>query len=82
MGVTGEKVAYNLRIKLFDKIDLVGSGFIKENSKGQIFSRLNNDLMNIREFVSSKFSDICAHILSIAFVLILVFTCYHVMKYS
>ncbi len=73
MGVTGEKVAYNLRMKLFDKMDLVGSGFINENSKGQIFSRLNNDLMNIREFVSSKFSDIYAQILSIAFVLILVF---------
>ena len=72
MGFTGEKVAYNLRMKLFDKIDTVGSGFIQENSKGLIFSRLNNDLMNIREFVSSRISEIYAQILLIAFVLVLI----------
>ena len=72
MGTLGEKVAYNLRMGLFDKIDVVGSGFIGENSKGQILSRLNNDLMNIREFVSSKISEIYAQILLIVFVLILI----------
>ena len=60
MGVIGEKVAYNLRMKLFDKLDAVGSGFIQENSKGQILSRLNNDVMNIREFVS--FYVICFYL--------------------
>ena len=71
MGITGEKVAYNLRMKLFDKIDAVGSGFIQENSKGLIMSRLNNDVMNIREFVSSKISEIYAQILSIVLVIVL-----------
>ena len=71
MGVIGEKVAYNLRMKLFDKIDLIGSGFIQENSKGQILSRLNNDVMNIREFVSSRISEIFAQIISIVLVAVL-----------
>ena len=71
MGITGEKVAYNLRMKLFDKIDLIGSGFIQENSKGQILSRLNNDVMNIREFISSRISEIFAQILSIVLVVVL-----------
>ena len=71
MGTIGEKVAYNLRMQLFDKIDAIGSGYIKENSKGLIFSRLNNDVMNIREFVSSRFSDIYAQILSITLVIVL-----------
>ena len=71
MGITGEKVAYNLRRKLFDKIDAVGPGFIQENSKGLIMSRLNNDVMNIREFVSSRFSEIYAQILSIVLVIVL-----------
>ena len=74
MGATGEKVAYNLRMKLIDKIDDVGSGFIQENSKGLILSRLNNDVMNIREFVSSKISEIFAQILSIILVIILMMT--------
>ena len=71
MGATGEKVAYNLRMKLFDKLDVVGSGFIQGNSKGLVLSRLNNDVMNIREFVSSRISDIFAQILSIIFVMVL-----------
>ena len=71
MGTISEKVAYNLRMQLFDKIDAIGSGYIKENSKGLIFSRLNNDVMNIREFVSSRFSDIYAQILSMILVIVL-----------
>ena len=71
MGATGEKVACNLRMKLFDKLDAVGSGFIQENSKGLVLSRLNNDVMNIREFVSSRISEIYAQILSIVFVVVL-----------
>ncbi|WP_407414657.1 ABC transporter transmembrane domain-containing protein [Methanobrevibacter sp.] len=71
MGVMGEKVAYNLRMKLFDGIDAVGPAFIQENSKGLIMSRLNNDVMNIREFVSTRFSEIYAQILSIVLVIVL-----------
>lgn len=73
MGITGEKVAYGLRMQLFDKMDLIGSGFIQENSKGQILSRLNNDVMNIREYVASRFSEIYAQILTIVLVLVIIF---------
>ena len=73
MGPIGEKVAYDLRMKLFDKIDAVGSENIKENSKGLFFSRLNNDVMNLREFVSSKLTDIYAQFISIILVLVLIF---------
>ena len=72
MGIVGEKVAYNLIMELFDKIDVVGSGFIQENSKGHILSRLNNDLMIIREFITFRFSEIYAQILLIIFVLVLI----------
>ena len=72
MGIIGEKVAYNLRMELFDKIDGIGSDFIQENSKGHILSRLNNDLMLIREFFSFRFPEIYAQILSIVFVLVLI----------
>lgn len=75
MGVIGEKAAYKLRMGLFDRLDDVGTRHIKPNSKGLVMSRLNNDVMNIREFVSSRFSEIYAQILSIALVLVLmVFT--------
>ena len=59
-------------MQLFDKMDLIGSGFIQENSKGQILSRLNNDVMNIREYVASRFSEIYAQILTIVLVLVII----------
>ena len=59
-------------MELFDKIDVIGSEFIQENSKGHILSRLNNDLMVIKGFVSSRLSEIYAQILLIAFVFVLI----------
>ena len=73
MGILGEKVAYNLRMNLFDKLDVVGSDFIQDNSKGQVLSRLNNDVMNVRQFVSSRISEFYAQILLVVFVFVLIF---------
>lgn len=72
MVFVGEKIAYNLRMELFDKLDIIDSKFIHQNSKGTILSRLNNDLMNVREFVTIHISEICAQFLSILFVIILI----------
>ena len=74
MVFIGEEIAYNLRMELFDKLDVIDSKFLKQNSKGHIFSRLNNDLMNIREFVTIHISEIFAQFLSIIFVIILILT--------
>ena len=73
MAFIGEKIAYNLRMELFEKLDIIDSKFI-QNAKGQILSRLNNDLMNVREFASMHISEIFAKFLSIIFVIILILT--------
>ena len=74
MAFIGEKVAYNLRMELFEKLHIMDSDFIQHDSKGHILSRLNNDLMNIREFVTIHISEIFAQVLSIVFVIILILT--------
>ena len=74
MVFIGEKIAYNLRMELFDKLDVIDSKFLQQNSKGHLFSRLNNDLMNIREFVTTHISEIFAQFLSVIFVIILILT--------
>lgn len=74
MVFVGEEIAYNLRMELFEKLDFIDSKFIQQNSKGHIFSRLNNDLMNIREFVTLHVSEIFAQFISIFFVTILILT--------
>ncbi len=71
MVYIGEEIAYNLRMQLFEKLDFVDSGFIKSDAKGKVLSRLNNDLMNVREFVSLHLSEIFAQFLLILFVIIM-----------
>ena len=72
MVFVGEEIAYKLRMELFDKIELIDSKYFQENSKGHILSRLNNDLLNVKEFISIHLSEIFAKSLSIFFVIILI----------
>ena len=74
MAFVSEKIAYRLRMDLFDNLEAIEPRFIHENSKGHILSRLNNDLMNIREFISMHISEIFAQFLCILFVIVLILT--------
>ena len=60
MIFVGEKVAYDLRMKLYD--GLVGAQLnnIYSDSSGNIVSRINNDLMNVRSFIISYLSEFLA----------------------
>ena len=68
----GEQIAYNLRLELFDNLETIGSVFIQNNSKGHVLSRLNNDLMNLREFITLHLSEIFAQILTVLCVIIMI----------
>lgn len=74
MAFISEKIAYTLRMSLFDNLEVIDPAFIQKNSKGHILSRLNNDLMNIREFISMHICEIFAHFLCILFVIVLILT--------
>ena len=67
-----EKITYNLRIQMYDK--LKNSKIINEKSEGNILSRINNDLVNVRDFIMVHASEIFAQLLSITLVLVLIWT--------
>ena len=67
-----EKITYNLRIQMYDKVK--NSKIINEKSEGNILSRINNDLVNVRDFIIVHTSKIFAQLLSIALVLVLIWT--------
>lgn len=74
MAFSGEEMAYYLRMELFKNLEFINPNFIQKDSKGHILSRLNNDLMDIREFITLHISEIFAQFLSIMFVIILILT--------
>ena len=65
-----EKITYNLRIQMYDKLE--NSKIINDKSEGNILGRINNDLMNVRNFITFHISGIFAQLLSITLVLVLI----------
>lgn len=72
MIFVGEETAYNLRIQMYDK--LANSEIIHRKSVGNILSRINNDLMNIRDFITVHVCEIFAELLTISLVIVLIWT--------
>lgn len=68
----GEKITYKIRMQMYDNVK--NSKIINEKSEGNIFSRINNDLVNVRDFISFHTSEIFAQLLSIALVIVLIWT--------
>ena len=67
-----EKITYNLRIQMYDKVK--NSKIVNEKSEGNILSRINNDLVNVRDFITVHATEIFAQLLSIALVIVLIWT--------
>ena len=68
----GEKITYNIRRQIYDNVE--NSKITIEKSEGNILSRINNDLVNVRDFITIHASEIFAQLLSIALVIVLIWT--------
>ena len=66
----GEKITYNIRRQIYDKVE--NSKITIEKSEGDILSRINNDLMNVTDFITVHASEIFAQLLSIILVIVLI----------
>jgi ATP-binding cassette subfamily B multidrug efflux pump len=51
MERTGQRIAYDLRNRLFEHIQKLSSNFFDKHSTGQIMSRMTGDIESIREFL-------------------------------
>jgi ATP-binding cassette subfamily B multidrug efflux pump len=51
MERTGQKIAYDLRNRLYEHIQKLSSNFFDKHSTGQIMSRMTGDIESIREFL-------------------------------
>lgn len=72
----GEKVAYNLRILLHEKLTNMQLEMFSLKSSGNIMSHINNDLMNIREISTMYLTDYLSYILSTIIILALIISTY------
>lgn len=74
MIYVGEKFTYELRMKLYDGLVSAQLEKIYQNTSGNLLSRLNNDLMNVRSFTITYLSEFLALIITIILTIILIIT--------
>ena len=53
MAKVGQRVLYTLRTRLFDHLQRLSLSFFDRNAVGRIMSRMQNDIIQLQEFVTS-----------------------------
>lgn len=65
MGTVGQNVLFNLRNRLFDKIQSLPIAFFSQNKAGDLISRINNDTDKLNQFLSQGLVQFAANIITI-----------------
>jgi ATP-binding cassette, subfamily B, bacterial MsbA len=68
----GERVMADLRIKLFEHLQLLSLSFYNERRTGEIVSRLTNDVSTVRSLVTSDISTALSQVLTFSGALVLI----------
>ena len=72
MIFVGEKTAYKLKMRLYDSLVSADLKKIYSNTSGNIMSRLNTDLMNVRYFIIYNLSEYLAVLITIVLTIALI----------
>ncbi|MCH2174603.1 MAG: ABC transporter ATP-binding protein/permease [Lentisphaeria bacterium] len=73
MAYIGQKVIYDIRVKLFKKSTKMDLKFYDQNPVGQLVTRVTNDIDALNEMFSSGIIMIISNILVIIFIIVMMF---------
>ena len=65
MGGVGRRLLFNLRNKIFDKLQELPVAFFNENKAGDLISRINNDTDKLNQFFSQALMQFISNIILI-----------------
>ena len=63
MGAVGRRLLYNLRNKIFDKLQELPVAFFNQNKVGDLISRINNDTDKLNQFFSQALMQFLSNII-------------------
>ena len=66
MGGVGRRLLFNLRNKIFDKLQELPVAFFNQNKAGDLISRINNDTDKLNQFFSQALMQFISNIVLIA----------------
>lgn len=65
MGLVGQDVLFNLRNRIFTKLEDLPIAFFNQNKAGDLISRINNDTDKLNQFFSQSLVQFMANIITI-----------------
>ncbi len=69
----GGRVVLDMRVELYDHLQMLSMGFFSRKQTGQIMSRVTNDIMRLQYFVADGLQQIILNLLTIPIVCIMLF---------
>ncbi|MEZ6079775.1 MAG: ABC transporter transmembrane domain-containing protein [Pirellulaceae bacterium] len=64
MGGVGQRVVFNLRLKIFNKLQELPVAFFHANKTGDLISRINNDTDKLNQFFRKRWCSLWGRSLS------------------
>jgi ATP-binding cassette subfamily B multidrug efflux pump len=72
MGVAGQKMMHDLRMKVFSHLQELPISFFDKNPVGRLVTRLTNDIQNVHEMFTSVFINLLKDVLLVIGIIILI----------
>jgi ATP-binding cassette subfamily B protein len=69
----GGRVVFDMRVQLYDHLQMLSLGFFSRKQTGQIMSRVTNDIMRLQYFIADGLQQIIINLLTIPVIFIMLF---------
>jgi ATP-binding cassette subfamily B protein len=69
----GARVVFDMRVQVYDHLQLLSLGFFGRKQTGQIMSRVTNDIWRLQFFIAEGFQEILINILTVLMICVILF---------
>lgn len=74
LGITGERIVYELRTSLFQRLITLSMSFYSRHRVGELMSRLSNDVTLVRNLLTTSITTILSSLISVIGSVVIVFS--------
>ncbi len=69
----GAHVVYDMRVQVYDHLQILSLGFFSRKQTGQIMSRVTNDIMRLQYFIAEGLQEILVNIFTVLIICVMLF---------
>jgi ATP-binding cassette subfamily B protein len=70
----GARVVFDMRVQVYDHLQMLSLSFFGRKQTGQVMSRVTNDIWRLQYFIAEGFQEILINILTVLIIAVILFT--------